>query len=105
GASSSYTGTVTVKSGAVLYVDGATALGATSGGTSVETGATLAFLQNVAIPAEPITLDGGTGASFSDLPNAAPTSGSFNGAIYVNSTSSIAGPVTFNSNTSIAVVG
>jgi autotransporter-associated beta strand protein len=52
-----YSGTTTVSTG-TLVVQNSSALGTTAGGTTVSSGATLQFENNVAIGAETLTLDG-----------------------------------------------
>ena len=82
--SNTYTGTTTVSAG-TLAVSNAAALGTSAGGTTVASGATL-DLQNVAVGAEALTLNGGTLKTSTG-------------------TSSLAGDVALGANTTVDVGG
>ena len=84
----SYTGNTTIQTSGTLRVTNPNALGATSGGTSVQDGATLQ-ISNVALAAEPIMLTG-TGVASA-------------GALLGSGNASAAGPVTLASASSIGV--
>jgi autotransporter-associated beta strand protein len=82
-----HTGTTTISAGTVVLANGG-ALGATTAGTSVKNGATLT-LQNVAVGAEPLALNGtGVGSA---------------GALTATGTASLAGTVMLESDTRIGV--
>lgn len=87
--SNTFTGTVTVNDG-FLLVENSSALGGTANGTVVNSGAVLALLFDVHVPAEPLRLAGTGQSSFGAL------SSSFG-------SNSWAGPITLNSNTTISV--
>ena len=83
-AANTYTGATTVNAG-TLAITNAGALGSSTAGTTVNTGATL-DLQNVTGVAEPITLNGGTVATSTG-------------------TSSVTAPVALTANSTISVTG
>jgi autotransporter-associated beta strand protein len=81
-----YTGATTVNGG-TLAITNAAALGASSAGTTVNTGATL-DLQNIAALAEPITLNGGTLSASTGISSvAAPVAITGNSTMDVDGTS------------------
>jgi fibronectin-binding autotransporter adhesin len=86
-----YTNTTTVSEG-LLIVEHANALGATSAGTTVESGASLGLAKNIALAAEPLTL---AGAGWLD-------EGALRG-IDASETNSAAGAITLTADTAIGV--
>jgi fibronectin-binding autotransporter adhesin len=63
-----YSGLTTV-SGGILLIQNSAALGTTAGGTTVSSGATLELQSNIAVAAEPLTLNGSGVSSFGALRN------------------------------------
>jgi autotransporter-associated beta strand protein len=82
-----YTGLTTV-SGGILLIQNSAALGTAAGGTTVNSGATLELQSNIAVGAEPLTLNGVGVSSFGALRNLS-GSNSFAGAITLASASAI----------------
>ena len=82
-----YSGLTTV-SGGILLIQNSAALGTTAGGTTVSSGATLELQSNIAVAAEPLTLNGVGVSSFGALRNLSGNN-SFAGAITLGSASTI----------------
>ena len=82
-----YSGLTTV-SGGILLIQNSAALGTTAGGTTVSSGATLELQSNIAVAAEPLTLNGVGVSSFGALRNLSGNN-SFAGAITLASASTI----------------
>jgi autotransporter-associated beta strand protein len=82
-----YSGTTVVSAG-VLDIENSSALGTTAGGTTVNSGAVLQLQLNIAVGAEPLTLNGSGISSYGALRNLSGNN-SFAGPIALGSTSTI----------------